>query len=240
MFTQDGQREAEKLNLEDSTVCVEDQRKIVEKQLSDAALVNYEEHMRDHHDTLKLMSNKAWAKKQSNDTKRRNLPNDWGERDAPLQCFGVEQDSLKEDDGLVKHDMMKCGSGGGARMEKRTRKDAEWKLRTRRDRSLASRVDHFAHGAAQRCAENCRGATDSEHYRVWSNDKSSNSECSETVEVLQKCRKSKGWSMSLSWCIGSFPPFKAKRRKPQSFRELCEEPACMFSKNCVVWTSTSA
>ena len=101
MFTQDGQREAEKLNLEDSTVCVEDQRKIVEKQLHDAALVNYEEYMRDHHDRLKLLSNKTWAKNQSNDTEGRNLPNDWGERDAPLQCFGVEQDSMKEDGGVV-------------------------------------------------------------------------------------------------------------------------------------------
>ena len=92
--------------MENSTVCVEDQRKIVEKQLSDATLVNYEEHMRDHHDRLKLMSNRAWAKNQSNDTKR-NLPNDWSERDAPLQSFGVEQDSLKEDDGVMKHEMMK-------------------------------------------------------------------------------------------------------------------------------------
>ena len=54
MFIQDGTREAEKLNLEDSTVCVEDHRKIVENQLHDAALVNYEEHMRDHHDGSSL------------------------------------------------------------------------------------------------------------------------------------------------------------------------------------------
>ena len=54
MFIQDGTREAEKLNLEESTVCVEDQRKIVEKQLHDAALVNHEEHMRDHHDGSSL------------------------------------------------------------------------------------------------------------------------------------------------------------------------------------------
>ena len=90
MFIQDGQREAEKLNSEDSTVCVEDQRNIVEKQLSDAALVNYEEHMRDDHDRLKLMTNKAWAKNLSNDTEGRNLPNDWRKQDPPLQCFGVE------------------------------------------------------------------------------------------------------------------------------------------------------
>ena len=38
------------------------------------------------------------------------------EQDAPLQCFGVEQDSLKEYDGV---------DDGGARMEKRTREEAE-------------------------------------------------------------------------------------------------------------------
>ena len=32
--------------------------------------------------------------------------------------------------------------------------------------SLVSRVVNFAHVAAQRCAENCRDATDSEDYRV--------------------------------------------------------------------------
>ena len=115
-----------------------------------------------------------------------------GDRDAPLQCFGVEQDSLKKDGGVVKHEMVKCGSGGGARMEKRTRKEAEWKLQTRRDRSLMSRAVHFAHGAAQRCPENCRGATDSVHYRVWCKDKSPNVECSETVEVLQNAENRKG------------------------------------------------
>ena len=62
--------------------------------------------------------------------------------------------------------MMKCGNDRGARMEKRTRKEAKLKLRTRQDRSLVDRVGHFAHGAAQRCAENCRGATDSVHCRV--------------------------------------------------------------------------
>ena len=43
------------------------------------------------------MSNKAWAKNQSNDTTRKNLPNHWREVDAPLQCFGMEIDSLKGD-----------------------------------------------------------------------------------------------------------------------------------------------
>ena len=37
--------------------------------------------------------------------------------DAPLQCFGMEQDSLKKDDGVGLRDMMKCGIDGGAQME---------------------------------------------------------------------------------------------------------------------------
>ena len=60
--------------------------------------MNYEEHKRDHREKLKLMSNKAWARNQSNGTKKTNLPNHQGDVDAPLQCFGVEIDSLKEDD----------------------------------------------------------------------------------------------------------------------------------------------
>ena len=49
---------------------------------------------------------------------------DWCERDAPLQCFAVEQDSLKEIKCRVK-EMMKSWSDGRARMEQRTRKEAE-------------------------------------------------------------------------------------------------------------------
>ena len=44
------------------------------------------------------MSNKAWAKNQSIDTTRKNLPNHCRKVDAPLQCFGMEEDSLKEDE----------------------------------------------------------------------------------------------------------------------------------------------
>ena len=68
-----------------------------------ATLVNYEEHM---FKDSSLCPTKAWTKKQSNDTKGRNLPKDWCERDAPLQCFAVEQDSLKEIKCRVK-EMMK-------------------------------------------------------------------------------------------------------------------------------------
>ena len=43
----------------------------------------------------------ASAKNQSNYTEGKNLPNHWGEVHPPLQCFGMEIDSLKEDDGVV-------------------------------------------------------------------------------------------------------------------------------------------
>ena len=29
-----------------------------------------------------------------------------------------------------------------------------------------------------------------------------------------------------------------QKKKPESLRKLCEEPDCMFSENCVVWTAT--
>ena len=48
------------------------------------------------------------------------------------------------------------------------------------------------------------------------------------------------WSMSLSWCIGFFLPFKTRKWKLEAFREPCEMPDCMFSKKCFVWTSTWA
>ena len=115
------QLEAGKPNLEDfSGLCRRSKEdcarntKFVEKQLSDleeetskladrvtAALVIFEEHKRDHREKLKIMSNKAWAKNQSNDTTRKNLPNHCREVDAPLQCVGVEIDSLKRSDGGV-------------------------------------------------------------------------------------------------------------------------------------------
>ena len=85
--------------------------RIVERQLNElaeerskvanrvnAVLVINEEHMSDYRTRLKLVSNMAWAKNWYNDTKGKNLPNHWGEVDAPLQRFGMEMDSLKEDE----------------------------------------------------------------------------------------------------------------------------------------------
>ena len=97
------------LNLEDSMVCVEDQRKkivlekqtFVEKQLNGleeetskledrvtAALVICDEHTSNYHEKLKLMSSKTWAKNQSNDAKRKNLPNHCARRGCTFATFG--------------------------------------------------------------------------------------------------------------------------------------------------------
>ena len=239
MLIQDGTREAEKLNLEESTVCVEDQRKIVEKQLHGAALVNYEEFMRDHHDRLKLLSNKAWAKNQPNDTKGRNLPNDWGERDAPLQSFGAGQDSLKEDGGVVNTrwwsvEMMEehgWRNGHEKKMNENCGRDETvvwwvglfiFHMVLLKDVQKLSWYHRFS-------SLPCVIQRQISQFRVFRNCGS-----------YAKCRKSTRWTMSLSWCIGFSQLFKTRKKKPQSFRELCEEPDRMFSKNCVVWTSTWA
>ena len=45
-----------------------------------------------------------------------------------------------------------------------------------------------------------------------------------------KCGKPIGWSMSCRDALAFFPPFKSREKKPESLRELCEEPDRMFSK----------
>ena len=82
-----------------------------------AALVIHEEHMSDYHTRLKLILHMAWAKNQSNDTQKKNLPNHWHEVDAPLQRFGMEIDYLKESDGgvVVFNDLRPRGLKHGAR-----------------------------------------------------------------------------------------------------------------------------
>ena len=113
-----GQLKDQKLNLEDSMVCVEDPKKIVlekrKKQLHDleeetskladshrGSRHQWRAHERQQNNAQAFVSNKAWAKNRSNDTEGKNLPNDWSERDAPLHSFGVKQDSLEEYDGVV-------------------------------------------------------------------------------------------------------------------------------------------
>ena len=139
-------------------------------------------------------------------------------------------------------EMMMCGCDGGARMEKRTRKEAKWKIRTRQDRSLRNRVVQFTNGAAQGGARTCRCATDAIHCRVWWKDKFPR------FSVFWNCRSSEKRSATIGWSMNVFvvmqSPFPIIQKEKESLiassREPCEEPDCMCSENCVVWTSTWA
>ena len=163
------------------------------------------------------MSNKAWAKNQSNDTTRKNFPNHWREVDAPLQCVGVEIDSLKRSDGgvVVFNDL---------------RPREAW---------------------CQRCGTNRCGKLFGLIWTRWivcvyaqlpriEMFRGSMGGMARDGDSSAKCGKPIGWSMSLPWCIGFFPPFKSREKKPESLRELCEELDRVFSKKCFVWTSTRA
>ena len=61
-----------------------------------AALGNCEEHKRDHREKLKLMSNKAWAQNQSNDTTRKNLPNHCREHNNLCLCSLLDGNRFTE------------------------------------------------------------------------------------------------------------------------------------------------
>ena len=67
-----------------------------------AALVICEEHMSDYQTRPKLMSNKAWAKNQSNDAKRKNLPNHCATWMHP--CNVLEWKSIHWKNGLKRDD----------------------------------------------------------------------------------------------------------------------------------------
>ena len=78
---------------------------------------------------------------------------------------------------------MKCGIDGRAQKKKRTRKEAKWKQRTRRDRSVMSRVGHFAHGPAHVHKKKTVVVPQIQYIAVCDATTCSlNSECSETVE----------------------------------------------------------
>ena len=89
------------------------------------------------------MSNMAWAKNRYNDTKGKNLPNHWSEVHPPLQCFGMDIDSLKEDDGVVITIWWSVGVMEEHRWRNGHEKMPNGKLRMRRDRSLRNRVVQF-------------------------------------------------------------------------------------------------
>ena len=120
-------------------VCVEDQRKKIvletpkmwERQLNGseektskledrvtAALVIYEEHMSDYHTRLKLILHMAWAKNQSNDTKRKNLP--LAPSGCTLATFWNGYRFTERRWGVGGKEMMMCGIDGRAQKKKRT------------------------------------------------------------------------------------------------------------------------
>ena len=78
-------------------------------------------------------------------------------------------------------------------MEKRTRNEAKWKIRTRQDRSLRNRVVQFTSGAAQGGARTCRWATDSVHCRLWWKDKFPQ------YRVFRNCGSSEKRSAATRW-----------------------------------------
>ena len=133
------------LSKDNSITC---KRKQADWKIVAAALVIREEHMSDYHTRLKLILHMAWAKNQSNDTKKKNLPNHCA-RGCTLAMSWSGNRFTERRWRVDWKEMMKCGIDGRARMEKRTRKEAKWKQRTRRDRSLRSRVVQFSNGAAQ-------------------------------------------------------------------------------------------
>ena len=136
-----GQLEAVRLKLDDSMVCVEDQRKIVlekqkfvERQLNGfeeetnkladrvtAALVICEEHMSNYHEKLKLMSSKTWAKNE-----RKEIAKSLGRSGCTLAMFRSGNGFTERRWRVIlqRKEMMKCGIDGRARMKKRTRKEA--------------------------------------------------------------------------------------------------------------------
>ena len=193
-----------------------------------AALVVCEVHMSNYHEKLKFMSNEAWAKNL-----RKEIAQSLGRRGCTLAMFLNGNRFTERRWGVGWKEMMKCVIDGRARTEKRTRKEAKWKQRTRRDRSLRSGVVLFTDGAAQSGAENCRGATDTVRCCVWCHDKFTE------FRVFRNCGRGSAKrsttmvrSMSLSWCRGFFPSILI-----ESPRKLCEEPRCMWRDNCGVWTS---
>ena len=182
-------------------------RKQANWQIVTAALVINEEHMSDCHTRFKLVSNKVWAKNQSNDTKGKNLPNDWSERDAPLQSFGAEQHSLKENDGVV---------------------NTKWW-------SVGMIEEHGLHMVLLKVVQELVVVPQIQYIAVFdATTKSLNLECSETVEddLQNAVNRQSGQCPYRDAC---FPPFQ--KNLMESTRESCEEPDCMCSEKCVVWTS---
>ena len=174
-----------------------------------------------------FVSNKACSKNQSNDTKGQNLPSDWSERDAPLQSFGVEQDSLKEYDGVVNTKWWSVGMieehGWGNGYEKKPNENygrhktvVWWVELVILHMVLLNDVQKiFVVHQIQYIAV-CDATTNSPKLQM----------CSETVDI---CSKSMEWSMS---CRGAeAPSHHSKQKKTFCFSQFCSVYCLFVSKN---------
>ena len=168
--------------------------------------------MQDHHERLKLLSNKAWAKNQSNDTKGKNLPNHWGEVDAPLQCFGMEIDSLKKDDGVVNTIWWSVGltKEHGWRNGHEKRPNEKYG----RDKTEVWEIELFNLPMVLPKEVQELVVVPQIQYicSLWWKDKFPQ------YRVFRNCRGSEKrsttirWSMSFLWCRGFVPPSKKKKK----------------------------
>ena len=115
--------------------------------------------------------------------KERICQNHWCEVDAPFQCFGMEQDSLKKDEVWVRKRWWSVGLMEKHGWRNGHEKRPNEKLRTKQDRSLRNRVVQFTMVLLKVVQEPvvvpqiqyiavCDGKTSSLNF-----------ECSETVEV---------------------------------------------------------
>ena len=229
-----GQLEAVRLNLDDSMVCVEDQRKkivlekqkIGERQLHDmeektskledrvtAALVICEEHMSNYHTLLELMSSKAWAKNS-----RKEIAKWLGRRGCTLAMFRSGNGFTERRWRVI---LQKRRWWNVGLMEKHGwRNEHEKKPNGNygRDKTEVWEVELFNLPMVLfKVVQEPVVVPHIQYIAVCGGKTSSpNLECSETVEDLPNAiQRTIGWSILLSWCIGFFPPRKKIDWVPQ-------------------------
>ena len=142
--------------------------------------------------------------------KERNLPNDWSEGDAPLQSFGVKQDSLKEYDGVVNTKWWSVGMieehGGWNGHEKKPNENYG------RDKTVIWWVELvILHMLLLNDVQKIVMVPQI-HYIAVCDATTNSPKLQECLDTADMCSKSMEWSMFLSWCRSSFSPFKTKKK----------------------------
>ena len=161
------------------------------------------------------------------DTEGKNLPNDWSERDAPLQSFGVEQDSLKEYDGVVNTkwwSVRKIEEHGWRNgHEKKPNENCG------RDKTVIWWVELvILHMLLLNDVQKIVMVPQI-HYIAVCDATTNSPKLQECLDTADMCSKSMEWSMFLSWCRSSFSPFKTK--KTFCFSLFCSVYCLAVSKN---------